>query len=52
LSAERLASALRVMVTDTTMRARAAELGAALRTEDGIGAAVTLIRQYAGAPKI
>jgi len=40
LTQERLAEALRQAVTDEAMRARAAELGALIRAEDGIAAAV------------
>lgn len=44
LSADKLADAIRVMVTDGNMRARAAALGEKLRAEDGIGEAVRVIR--------
>jgi UDP:flavonoid glycosyltransferase YjiC (YdhE family) len=43
LTADRLAAALRGMTTDTAMQARAAELGAALRREDGVGEAVRAV---------
>lgn len=50
LSAERLAEAIGQMVGNTpahaTMRQRAAELGAALRAEDGVAEAVRLVRHY------
>jgi UDP:flavonoid glycosyltransferase YjiC (YdhE family) len=48
LSADRLAAAVHEAVTDSTMRQRAAELGAKLREEDGLGNAVQLIERYAG----
>jgi sterol 3beta-glucosyltransferase len=40
LTQERLAEALRRAVNDEAMRARAAELGAKIRAEDGVAAAV------------
>jgi UDP:flavonoid glycosyltransferase YjiC (YdhE family) len=43
LTAERLARALREAVTDEGMRQRAAELGARIRTEDGVGRAVAVL---------
>jgi UDP:flavonoid glycosyltransferase YjiC (YdhE family) len=43
LTAESLAAALTRMTTDEAMRARARELGAALRAEDGISRAAELI---------
>ena len=43
LTRARLADALRVAVTDDAMRARAAKLGAAIRAEDGVGAAVAVL---------
>lgn len=45
LTAERLAVAIQQAVTDSTMRARAAEIGARLQAEDGVGEAVQLINQ-------
>jgi hypothetical protein len=33
---------------DATMRRRAAELGARIRQEDGLGNAVAIVRQVAG----
>jgi sterol 3beta-glucosyltransferase len=41
----RLAAAIDAVLTDTAMRGRAAELGARIRSEDGIARAVYLIRQ-------
>ena len=43
LTAERLAAAIRIAVTDESMRERAADLGATLRSEDGVGQAVARI---------
>ncbi|MDX2139669.1 MAG: glycosyltransferase [Chloroflexota bacterium] len=48
LTADRLAAALRAMTTDTAMQARAAELGAALRREDGVSAAVRAVGEIVG----
>lgn len=45
LTVERLAAAITQMVSDQGMQARAAELGARIRAEDGIGKAVTVIEQ-------
>jgi sterol 3beta-glucosyltransferase len=47
LTAERLAEALRVAVSDETMCRRAAELGAKIRAEDGVDCAVRIIEQVA-----
>ncbi len=46
LTAERLAGAIRLAVTDESMRKNAAALGAALRGEDGLGDAVRVITGY------
>jgi sterol 3beta-glucosyltransferase len=43
LTAEKLAAAIRIAVTDPAMRARAAALGEKIRAEDGTGQAVALI---------
>jgi UDP:flavonoid glycosyltransferase YjiC (YdhE family) len=52
LSAERLADALRRLVGDEGMRRRAAELGRAVRAEDGVGRAVRLLaQQFPGAER-
>lgn len=48
LTTERLAEAIRMLTSDTTMRQRAETLGATIRAEDGIGRAVTLIEDHAG----
>lgn len=45
LSAERLAEAIRWAVSDDGMRQRAADLGARIRAEDGVGQAVASIQQ-------
>ena len=47
LTAERLAQAIQIAVTDEAMRGRAAELGAKIRAEDGIAAAVAVVEQMA-----
>lgn len=47
LTAERLAEAIRRAVTDDVMRGRAAELGARVRAEDGVGAAVAVLERIA-----
>lgn len=46
LSAERLAEALTIAITDTQMRQRAAELGEKIRAEDGLREAVEAIHHY------
>ncbi len=46
LTAERLTGALQQAVTDQAMRQRAADLGATLQAEDGVGCAVEIIRQF------
>jgi sterol 3beta-glucosyltransferase len=48
LSTERLAKAISIALTDTTMRAKANALGERVRAEDGIGNAVRAIRTYLG----
>jgi UDP:flavonoid glycosyltransferase YjiC (YdhE family) len=50
LTARKLAAAIDRAVHDEAMRARAERLGAALRAEDGLGAAVSVIRQCLGPP--
>jgi sterol 3beta-glucosyltransferase len=44
---DRLAEAIQIAVTDQTMRLRAADLGATIRSEDGIARAVEVINQLA-----
>ncbi len=46
LTSEALASAIRSVVTDSAMRQRAEAIGAAIRTEDGVGNAVAVINRY------
>ena len=50
LTADRLADAIRVAVTDSKMRQRANSYGAAIRAENGIGNAVEIVKQYFGKP--
>jgi sterol 3beta-glucosyltransferase len=47
LAADSFAAALRVCLEDDSFRRRAAEVGAAIRAEDGIGQAVRLIEETA-----
>lgn len=51
LTADRLADAIRLAVTDSTMRQQAKSCGAAIRAEDGIGNAVKVVKQYFGEPR-
>ena len=46
LTPARLAAALRTLTQDSTMRQRAAELGALLRAEDGLAATCELVQRY------
>ncbi len=46
-TADRLAQAIEIAVTDQAMQQRAADLGAAIRSEDGIARAVEVIDQLA-----
>ena len=46
LSAARLADAIRIAVSDTTMRRRAATLGGQIRAEDGVARAVEAVNEY------
>jgi sterol 3beta-glucosyltransferase len=46
LTAERLAQAITVMITDQAMRQRSAELGEQIRAEDGIGQLIGLVERY------
>jgi UDP:flavonoid glycosyltransferase YjiC (YdhE family) len=48
LSAARLAQAIQEAVADEPLRRRAAEIGALIRTEDGVGRAVTIIESLGG----
>lgn len=51
LTAERLAAAIEQAISASTMRARAAEIGARLQAEDGVAEAVRLIEEIIGAQK-
>lgn len=46
LTADRLAQAIEAVTSDQTLRKRAAEIGAAIRAEDGVGRAVALIQHH------
>jgi len=48
LTAEKLADAILIAVSDRAMRQRAAELGAKIQTEDGIAGAVTALEDVYG----
>ncbi len=50
LTADRLAQAITTAVSDSEMRQRAAAVGETIRGEDGVGAAVEIIRGYFGEP--
>ena len=50
LTADGLANAIRIAVTDSNMRQRANSCGAAIRAENGIGNAVEIIKRYFGEP--
>ena len=50
LTAERLAHAIKIAVTDTEMKKRANSCGAAIRSEDGVENAVKIIQRYFGNP--
>ena len=50
LTADRLAAAIDTAVSDTAMRRRASDFGAAIRAERGVDTAVTCIKQYFGEP--
>jgi sterol 3beta-glucosyltransferase len=51
LTAERLARAIETAMGDRDMRRRAADLGAKIRTEDGIGRAVAVVAELAKSPR-
>jgi sterol 3beta-glucosyltransferase len=51
LTADRLANAIRIAVTDPGIRQRAISCGEAIRAEDGTGNAVEIIKQYVGNPR-
>jgi len=50
LTADQLAKAIRIAVTDRDMRQHAKSYGEAIRAEDGTGTAVKIVQQYLGKP--
>jgi sterol 3beta-glucosyltransferase len=52
LTADRLAHAIRVAVTDSGMRQRAASCGATIRAENGIENAVEIVQRYVEKPTL
>ena len=50
LTADKLATAIQTVTTDSKMKERSDALGKAIRAEDGIGNAVAIIKQYLGEP--
>jgi UDP:flavonoid glycosyltransferase YjiC (YdhE family) len=50
LTADRLAYAIRIAVTDSGIKQRANSCGEAIRAENGIGNAVKIIKRYFGEP--
>lgn len=52
LTAERLAAAIEVAVTDAGMRRRAADLGAKLRAEDGVARAAAILSGLSGGTRL
>ncbi len=51
LTADRLAGAIRLAVTDPDMRQRANACGAAIRAENGVANAVNIVKQIFGEPR-
>ncbi|HSL45414.1 MAG TPA: glycosyltransferase, partial [Anaerolineales bacterium] len=51
LTADQLAAAIRVAITDSKMRVWATALGKTIRAEDGVGNAVKIVQQYLGESK-
>ena len=51
LTADRLAQAIKIAVTDREMKQRANSCGKVIRAEDGIGNAVKITRKYLGEPE-
>lgn len=49
LSVQKLAEAIRMAVTDSTLRARAAAMGEKIRAEDGVARAIEVIERHAAA---
>ena len=52
LTADRLANAITLAVTDSGMKTARQFVGAAIRAEDGIGNAVKIVQRYFGEPEI
>ncbi|MGB7876172.1 MAG: glycosyltransferase [Anaerolineales bacterium] len=50
LTAERLANAIRIAVSDSNMRQRASSYGRAIRAENGVDKATKIVKQYFGNP--
>jgi sterol 3beta-glucosyltransferase len=48
LAVDQLAEAIQRATTDPVMRQRAEEIGMAIRTQDGVGNAVKIVKQYLG----
>lgn len=51
LTADRLANAIRIAVSDSNMKQRAESYGVAIRAENGIGNAIKIIKRYFGEPR-
>jgi sterol 3beta-glucosyltransferase len=51
LTADRLAAAIKIAVTDSSMKQRARSYGEAIRAENGSGNAVKIIQRYFGEPQ-
>jgi sterol 3beta-glucosyltransferase len=52
LTADKLADAIRIAVSDSSIRSRAAALGETLRAEDGVGNTVRLLQQLIAQGKL
>lgn len=52
MTADRLADAIKLAVTDEKMREQARLCGEAIRAEDGVGGAVDIIKRYVGVPPV
>jgi sterol 3beta-glucosyltransferase len=50
LTADHLANAIRIAVSDPSMKKRANSYGAAIRAENGTDNAIKIIKQYFGEP--
>ena len=51
LTADRLANAIKIAVTESHMKQQASSYGAAIRAENGVGNAIKIIKQYFGEPR-